>query len=364
MLLTLEQTLADQEDLDSLCADRLLVTEEIFPGNAYYGCDRILKEYSGYSRPLKVVVPHGIGLNDRYVWIAEAKALLPAIFYFNPNKRIACLQKTNKIVLPSASLFLYLIEMLKDHPKPPRKGTIFFPGHSTHYVKAEMDFERIATTLDRLDDEYKPVTVCLYWKDYLLGRHEAFRKKGMRVVSAGHMYDSYFFWRFYHLCSMHCYSATNYYTSAVFYSIKAGCSFFFLESFGYRDEMEEVVRKEVSDAVEWEEALAAELEVVFRIPLPVVTARQMELVDFYVGTAYFKSPEDLYQQLLEVEKCDINLFFVRDSNGNKKFCIPTYYQRKIRYLFFLLERIRNALTNYFQGYRQKLLSFRSLFFRK
>ena len=44
---TLEQVLAEQNDLDHLCSDRPLMSREIFAGNAYYGMDLILKRYAG-----------------------------------------------------------------------------------------------------------------------------------------------------------------------------------------------------------------------------------------------------------------------------------------------------------------------------
>lgn len=353
MMLTLKQTLADQEDLASLCADRPLVTDELFPGNAYYGGDRILKEYSGYDRPLKVVIPHGVNFNDHFVWSSEARIPLPAIFSFGPHRTRAYEKESNKVVLPSASPFLYLIELLKDQPKPERKGTIIFPGHSSHHLTAQMDFAGIATRLAGFEDEYQPVTVCLYWKDYLLERHEVFRQRGFKVVSAGHMYDPYFFWRFYHLCSMHRYAAANTYSSALHYSVKAGCSFFFLESFGYREEGEDALKEEVKDGCEPADILNL-IKALFRDPIPQTTPKQMKLVDYYLGTAYLQSPEGLREQFLKAEKWDKSLYWVQRSGKRRKFLIPTYYQRKIYYLAYLLKKIPEVLKNGLRGWGQRL----------
>jgi len=353
MMLTLKQTLADQEDLASLCADRSLETDEIFPGNAYYGGDRILKVYSRYNLPLKVVIPHGVNLNDHFVWASEARIPLPAIFSFSPPRTRAYEKETNKVVIPSASPFLYLIELLKDQPKPERKGTIFFPLHSDHRVTIEMDFAEIAARLDDFEEEYKPVTVCLYWKDYVLGRHEAFRRRGLQVVSAGHLYDPYFFWRFYHLCSMHRYTAAHHYTSALLYSVKVGCSFFFMESSGYREEAEEAVKEELEDGYEPADILNL-IKALFRDPIPKATPKQMEIVDYYLGTAYLQSPEGLREQFLKAEKWDKSLYWVQRSEGRRKFLIPTYYQRIIYYLAYLLKKIPEVLRNGLRGWGQRL----------
>ena len=37
----------EEVNIDDLCDDRPLSTNEIFNGNAFYGVDRVLKEYTG-----------------------------------------------------------------------------------------------------------------------------------------------------------------------------------------------------------------------------------------------------------------------------------------------------------------------------
>ncbi|NJL55955.1 hypothetical protein HC928_12750 [bacterium] len=60
-MITLAEILDQQQDLDSLCADRTLATNEIFTPNAYYGFDRVVKTYIGLpdDHVLKFVMPHG-----------------------------------------------------------------------------------------------------------------------------------------------------------------------------------------------------------------------------------------------------------------------------------------------------------------
>jgi hypothetical protein len=168
-----------------------LRTAEIFRPNAYYGLDAVLKKYAGLPRnyALKAVVPHGISLaRNQFVWDKERDVPLPMVFCYPPFRQQAYVEQTDKFILPSASPFLYVIELLKSHPQPQRQGTIFFPVHSIDRVTVQMDFERMAERLTLLEPEYQPVTVCVFWKDYLLGHHIPFQKRGMRVVSAGHRY--------------------------------------------------------------------------------------------------------------------------------------------------------------------------------
>ena len=56
------------------------------------------------------------------------------------------------------------------------------------------------------------------------------KKKGLRVVSAGHIFDPLFLFRFYHLCSIHEYSACNQIGTHVFYAQYAGCKHFTIDA--------------------------------------------------------------------------------------------------------------------------------------
>lgn len=326
-VLTLEDTFASQQDLRQLCADRPLETNEIFQPNAFYGNDLILKRYAGLPQTyrLKVVMPHGIVLADDYVWEAEVKSFLPAILCYSSNRESIYINRTRKVVMRSASPFLYVAEVLKEQRQPERRGTIFFPAHSTHHVTVRMDFEAMAEMLTQLDNEYKPTTVCIYWRDFNLGHHLPFQERGFPIVSAGHIYDPAFLFRFYHLCSMHRYAASNELGSQLFYSVKSGCSYFYLDKFKTTLIADDHILKR--DSVPIPPATEAALESLFRTPQPCTTAEQMKVVDYYLGTDYFKSPQGLRRQLLYAERLDKFGFFVHNRGATIKFVVPSYYRR-------------------------------------
>ena len=326
-LLTLEETLASQKDLDSLCADRSLETNEIFQANAFYGNDLVLKEYAGLTQRyrLKVVIPHGIVLADDFVWKAEAKSLLPAILCYSSNRESMYMNATKKVIIRSASPFLYAAEMLKGQSQRERRGTIFFPAHSTHHVTAQMDFEAMADVLRHLGEEYQPVTVCLYWRDFNLGHHLPFQERGFPIVSAGHMYDPAFLFRFYHLCSTHRYAASNELGSQLFYSVKSGCSYFHLDKFETTSIAENRILER--DTSKIPAATEAALKLLFSTPQPCTTAEQMKTVDYYLGSGYLESSQGLRCQLLYAERLDKFGFFVHNREQRVRFVIPSYYRR-------------------------------------
>lgn len=218
-------------ELSLLCADRALATRERFEPNAYYGFDRILKRYAGLpdSFRLPAVIPHGVYLDAGYVWAAEAAVDLPAILVCEPYRVAAYAAATEKVIMPAASPWLYLLRLAGQPTSgASRRGTVLFPSHSTHHVTSPHDYEQLACIASELPAEMQPVTVCLYWRDVNLGRDEPFRARGLAVESAGHMYDPEFSFRLLEILSRHAHAAGNAFGSHIFYAAAVGCDYFHL----------------------------------------------------------------------------------------------------------------------------------------
>jgi hypothetical protein len=337
-VLTLQDTLASQGDLSRLCADRPLDTHEIFEPNAFYGVDSVLKLYAGLPQTyaLKAVVIHGVHLTDSWVWRAEAQAPVPVVFCYPPYRQLAYASCTTKEIILSASPFLYVADMLKTQPRPERRGTIFFPMHSTHWNTAHADYERLADELAHLEDEYQPVTVCMYWRDFNLERHVPFQKRGLSVVSAGHIFgDPEFLFRLYHLCSAHRYACSNGFGSHMFYAVKAGCSYF---HFYNGDYSYDIGPEAYADKLpETDTAIESALTSLFSNPRPAMTEEQLRTVDYYLGTSYLRSPRGLRQQLLHAERLD-KFGFVVGAGQSRHFVVPTFYCRVGCQLLHLVQR--------------------------
>jgi hypothetical protein len=326
-MITLEEALAAQADLVRLCQERPLLTNEIFQPNAFYGIDQVLKDYAGLSADylLKTIVPHGIYLDDNFLWIEEQQAKLPVVLVYPLYRERTYQAATTKKTVLIASPFVYVTELLKCQPKPERRGTLFFPSHSTHHITAQMDFERLADSITALGEEYQPVTVCMYWRDYNLGHHEPFRRKGIRIVSAGHMFDPAFLFRFYHLCSMHRYACGNDVGSHMFYAVKAGCSYFHLSGAPVSLAADKAILERDGG-----EAPASRLEYLmslFRNPSPNPTQEQLKIVDYYLGAAYRKSPNGLRRDFLYAEALDRFGFSLRREGGGIRVVSPQKYLR-------------------------------------
>lgn len=289
---TLNTVLSNQNNLDVLCADRELTTCELFEGNAFYGNDFIVKKYAGLplDYPLKVIIPHGIVLNNNYLWQVELRSQIPIVMNYQLNRKHTYKKALGgmKQVVDAVAPFAYVPELLGVKDDPNKNGTIFFPAHSTHHVTVQMDYAKLADQLCSLSKEYQPVTVCVYWKDFNLGLYKIFEKKGLNVVSAGHIYDPLFLFRFYHLCSLHKYSGCNSIGSHVFFSGLAGCKCFYLNSGDIeRKGNNSSLRTDVAlPCDEWHTELLDNL----RFP-PEHTNSEMfsELISSYLGLSHRKS---------------------------------------------------------------------------
>jgi hypothetical protein len=338
-VLTLQDTLASQGDLSRLCADRPLSTHEVFEPNAFYGMDGVLKLYAGLPQTyaLKAVVIHGMHLTDSWVWRAEVDAPVPVVLCYPPYRQRMYASCTTKEVILSASPFVYVAEMLKTQPRPERRGTIFFPTHSTHWNTAHADFERLADELTHLEDEYQPVTVCMYWRDFNLGRHVPFQERDLSLVSAGHIFGGpEFLFRLYHLCSTHRYACSNSLGSHLFYAVKAGCSYFHFHNGEYSYE---IGPEAYADNIpETDTAIERALTSLFGDPRPVMTEEQLKTVDYYLGASYLRSPRELRRQLLHAERLDKFGFVVR-AGKNRRFVVVTFYRRLVRKSLGLVLRL-------------------------
>lgn len=298
---TLEDVLAEQGDLAALCRDRELSTDEICTSNAYYGGSLVLKLYADWplDRPLKVAIPHGPQWND-YFWVFEVAAPVPAMLVYSEHV-LALHRHTSKVNLHTAAPFVYALRVLEEQPKPERRGTLFFHSHSTHWSTTKTDAAALAQRLTLLPADCQPVTVCVYWRDYHLGYHRPFVERGLRVVSAGHIFDPLFLFRLGHLLSVHKYACGTDMGNHIFYAVKAGASYFHLRdvehTFLDRDAVNTLAPGPVPDAA------VAQMETLFAEPGP-ITPLQLAFVDRYVGAGQALSRDDMRSFLTFSERLD------------------------------------------------------------
>jgi hypothetical protein len=321
----LRQALDECADLATVCRARELPGIEVFAPNEFYGGDRVIKLYARVppDRPLKLVVPHGIVFNDSYVWQAEAQSSLPAVFAYSEARARAYSRRTRKVVFRSAVPFAYAARLIGTPPEQ-RRGTLVFPGHSTHHVTVEADFECMAEALLRLEARFQPVTVCIYWRDYELGRHRPFAERGLAVVSAGHIYDPVFLIRLAHLLSAHRYAASNEVGSSLCYSVIAGCSFFVLPDIAAtRTGSAEDLRSDLSQP----DAAHAGIDAAFAQPGAEPAPEQQRIVAGLAGLEHVLDAQQMRDCLHAAERLDGLGVAGNPQTGGISFAVPMGFAR-------------------------------------
>ena len=329
--------MSEQEDLERLCRDRPLRTREVFRPNAYYGHSLILKTYAGFSlkRPIYGVVVHGVVTDAGYVWANEVAFDVPGVFSYPPYRDETYRKATDKVVVPSAAPYVYLLKIVQHQELPDRRGTIFFPSHSTHHRTTDTKGDRAADALSALDPEFHPITVCVYWKDFLMGHHRPFADRGFDVVSAGHMYDDHFLFRLHHLCSSHRYASGEQVGSHMFNSVASGCHYFCVPGLSVPRPGINMDPHGIRVSRSDRNSEAPSIETMFLEGPSASPAAQRKAAAYYLGADRAVSPAELSEQLMELERLDRS-FVVDLGAGRRLRRIPPRWKRRYRRLLHVL----------------------------
>jgi hypothetical protein len=219
----------DQDNLDLMSCEKELVTDETHNVNAFYGQSYILRKYAGYSKPIKAVYEHSLPFHD-IIWEIDQASVLKVAFVSSAHRYgVYKKQKAKPIVFNIGSILNYAIAMedpvfaknnFKSSDK--REGSIYFPSHSTHHIKSNVNTDEVISKILKLPNVYQPVCVCLYWKDIQNGEHHKYIEKGIKVVSAGHIYDNLFYFRLYDILKNFKYTLGSSFGSFIFHAARSG----------------------------------------------------------------------------------------------------------------------------------------------
>jgi len=297
-MITLQQALDEQKDLDTLCASRPNPSRDVFAPNGHYGVADIYKTYAGLPVTISLsgIVPHGVELDPTWLWHEEVNSRAKYVYCYPGLRRGIYGHVAKKRVIMSASPFLYVDKMLRDQQGNDRKGTILLPVHSTDHIRVRQDYAALATKLIELPSAYHPVSVCLYWGDYLYGAGKEFTKRGIPIVSAGHIYDREFLYRLYHLLSRARFAASNGLGAHLYYAVAAGCSYFNMD-IGFKwDAPAPVLARDCSLVSTF--VYQKDMKRLFDQRVPNPTAEQLRVVNYCLSAGQVKTREGLRNDLL------------------------------------------------------------------
>ncbi len=194
-----------------------------------YGFNIILKQYAKFPRflPLPCHFEHG--------WTAFPNALVtdletqkPLMLVFSKRRKQAWQSTSSVPVAIIGSPFSHYKDFKKISKKSDAKGTVVFPSHSTPELYAEYDVQEYCNILKKFPPEFQPVTICLFWLDFVSNIADIYRRAGFTVVTAGSRISNSldFAKNFYEILSDHKYSSSNEVGSYTFNSVDIGIPFF------------------------------------------------------------------------------------------------------------------------------------------
>jgi len=300
-MISLEQTLDDQKDIESLCSPKLSTNFEKYGPNNNYGFTSILKQYSNYpkDKPINAVIPHGIYLYERNIFPGEINVPVSGVLNYPAFRQKAWKKAAkNKKIIASASPFIYATKLFKsEYPTQERKGTLYFPPHSTAMMKSSYTNETVIKQLQTLPEQYQPITICMHWYDISQGLHKDFIKSGFNVVSAGHLHDDNFIFRWLHLISQFKSTMSSNLGSSIFYSVVAGVPHQLMPtsmSYSVDTEFSFMSKKEGKSNIDRKGKIRA-------LFLPehnnIISVEQLEIVNYCLGNSFLKSPKNLLKTL-------------------------------------------------------------------
>jgi glycosyltransferase involved in cell wall biosynthesis len=223
-------------DIASLFSDyektyALPPSDSVFNTNAYYGHESILKEYAGLPHSAKLTgsIQHGYRLSP--VPDGNADPDLPedaSVHMFWSGDVRDRFKELSEGAIAIGAPFLYLQKLYQPEPSM-TEGSLFFAAHSSVLDKVEYDISSTCDLLEQLDEEFRPITVCVYWTDLLSGHAKIYEERGFRVVSFGNRQDPNFLVRFLEEITRHDFSMSNQPTSALLYTASMGIKTIMIE---------------------------------------------------------------------------------------------------------------------------------------
>ena len=189
-------------DLEALTKDIPHETHTIYEingVNTFYGIAQTIKHYVGFPESYSLKVNYTHMFYGR-PWCGDLDNRLPICLVWSDAMREEFLKCTKKPVITVGPPIVYAPNLYSDQEIEAEKrrlgrNALIFPAHSTHHSEARFDTSVLLEKAQLLNKQFDSVRFCIYWKDYLSGKSQAFLESGFECVTAGHIYDPLFYSR-------------------------------------------------------------------------------------------------------------------------------------------------------------------------
>lgn len=187
-------------DYSCLLKNKKNFCREIFLPNSYYGISKCLKEYSNYNGKIESCIEHGLYFGDFLNYNESINSGLPGVITFgSKRKNFLILNGSKKIIIEIGPYIYYAKALLseeqikKEHNKN-GKTLLVFPSHSLEDSTTKYDLDIFMNYIDKikLENDFKTVLVCLYFRDIELGMDKVYKNRGYKICCSGRREDKDF----------------------------------------------------------------------------------------------------------------------------------------------------------------------------
>lgn len=276
-------------------------TPEINENNDLYGMAYNLKKYTGIKQEvaLKASIEHGASIGN-YIWEMDIANKLPYLLTLSQYRVGIITKKTNKKAEAIGPILHYSKGYMTDNQIKEKKYILgknltFFPAHSSHLESVNQNYSELCKQIKKISSNFDTVTICAYWKNYLDGEIEIFKKNGFKCVSAGHIFDPYFLPRLKSIIELSSVTASNEVGTILGYSISMNKPHFLID-------LGKVKNRKLDYNYNTEEYELEKLANEFLKYTDKITKKQRDLVNFYWGLDQVKTPSEIRGLFHKCEK--------------------------------------------------------------
>ena len=189
----------------------------------------------------------------------------------------------------------------------------------------------------------QPITICIYWKDYLKGVHREYERLGQQIVTAGHMFDADFLLRIYDICRRFRYAASNEFGTSLMLAVASGCSFSYISSGEITCHVPEQFKPDFVGDMPGFQCIREQSWQLFSGIHQQISPDQQRFVDGLLGTPFVKSPKELRRILLLAEVRDKFWRLGRSKDHPLVQLLPACSRRMLHRVGELPKRLRDAV---------------------
>lgn len=270
-----------------------------------YGFNEIIKQYARFPwyLPLPCHFEHGWTPSD-YAPRTDLISNKPLMLVLSRRRAESWKRKSQVPVGIMGAPFIHFKNMHHIVRQKDAEGTVVFPSHSTYGQKRKFSAKQYCQELKNLPIEFQPVTICLFWLDFIEKEADIYRKNGFNVVSAGYKFSVglNFVKNFYKILSIHKYATSNEVGSYMFYAVDLGLPFFLTGEAPVTDYVDKYTDTDNTDLANDFTYGAIATQMFKTGPVTLISAKQKKFVDSELGINDCLSPNQLNALLNQYNK--------------------------------------------------------------